>query len=109
MSKAKDYIYSVLRGKFLISEDSLKNWRFITFIVALMLIMIASGHSLDKKVMKIAKLNKEVKELRAQFVDFRSISMKIKLESTIRKRVVDYGLKPSEDPAEIIKVIQIKK
>lgn len=108
MPRVKDYIYDVLKGKFLISEDSLKNWGFITFIVLLMLIMIASAHSLDKKVMNIAKLNKEVKELRAQFVDFRSISMKIKLESTIRNRVVDLGLKPSEDPAQIIKVIQVK-
>ena len=108
MSRVKDSIYNILRGKFLVSEGSLKNWGFISFVVLLMLIMIASAHSIDKKVMKIAKLNKEVKELRAQFVDLRSISMKIKLESTIRNKVVNLGLKPSENPPQVIKVTSKK-
>ena len=90
------------------SGNAIKNWGFISFIVVLMLVMIASGHSSDKKVMQIAKLNKEVKELRAQFVDLRSISMKIKLESTIRNRVVELGLKPTEDPPQVIKIISNK-
>lgn len=105
MSKIKESIYDVLRGRFLVSDDSLKNWGFITFIVFLMLLMIASSHSSDTKVMEIAKLNKEVKELRAQFVDLRSISMKIKLESTIKNRVADIGLSPGENPPQVIKVV----
>jgi len=104
MSRIKDSIYNILRGKFLVSEGSLKNWGFISFIVLLMLVMIASAHRSDKKVMEIAKLNKEVKELRAQFVDLRSISMKIKLESTIRNKVENLGLKPSANPPQVIKV-----
>ena len=56
MSILKDNIYNILKGKYLVSDDSLKNWGFIAFIVLLMLLMIASGHSSDKKVMKIAKL-----------------------------------------------------
>jgi len=108
MSKIKESIYNVLRGRFLVSDDSLKNWGFITFIVFLMLLMIASSHSSDTKVMKIAKLNKEVKELRAQFVDLRSISMKIKLESTIKNKVADQGLSPGENPPQVIKVVSEK-
>ncbi len=108
MSRVKDSIYNILRGKFLVSEGSLKNWGFISFVVLLMLFMIASAHSSDKKVMEIAKMNKEVKELRAQFVDLRSISMKIKLESTIRNKVVNLGLKPSENPPQVIKVTSNK-
>ena len=108
MSRIKDSIYNILRGKFLVSEGSLKNWGFISFVVLLMLFMIASAHRSDKKVMEISKLNKEVKELRAQFVDLRSISMKIKLESTIRNKVVNLGLKPSENPPQVIKVTSKK-
>ncbi len=89
MSKIKKSIYDVLRGNFLIKEDSFKNWRFIMFIVVLMLLMIASSHSSDKEVMEIAKLNKEIKELRAEFVDTRSIVMKLKLESTIKNKVLE--------------------
>ncbi|SNR79489.1 FtsL-like putative cell division protein [Lutibacter flavus] len=108
MSIIKSSIYSLLKGKFLVSEDSFKNWRFILFIVGLLLLMIASSHSSDKKVMEIAKLNYEIKELRAEFLDMRSISMKMKLESTIRVKVVDFGIKPSENPPQVIKVISKK-
>ena len=104
MSKIKKSIYDILRGNFLIRENSLKNWRFILFMVVLMLLMIASAHSSDKKVMEIAALNKEIKELRSEFVDTRSISMKLKLESTVRNKVSEYGLKPSETPPQVIRV-----
>ncbi len=108
MAKITNSVYDLLKGKFLIEEDSFKNWRFIFFIVALVLLMIASGHNSDKKVMEIAKLNKEIKELRAEYVDTRSISMKLKLESTIRNKVANYGLKPSENPPQVIKVTSKK-
>ena len=108
MSKIKRNIYDVLKGNFLISEDSFRNWRFMLFVVTLMLLMIASGHSSDKKVMEIAALNKEIKELRAEFVDWRSNSMKLKLESTIRIKVEEQGLKPGENPPFVIRVISKK-
>lgn len=108
MSKIKDSIYNFLKGKFLISDSSLKNWGFISYIVFLMLLMVASSHSSDKKVMEIATLNKEVKELRAKFLDMRTISMRMKLESAIRVKVADLGVKPSENPPKVIKVISEK-
>jgi hypothetical protein len=108
MSKIKENIYDILKGDFLVNEDSFKNWRFILFIVFLMLLMIASSHSIDKKVMEISELNKEIKELRAEFVDTRSISMKMRLESTIRNKVADLDLYPSENPPQVIKVVSKK-
>ncbi len=108
MSKIKKSIYEILKGNFLISKDSFKNWRFILFIVGLMLLMIASSHSSDKKVMEIAELNYEIKELRAEFVDTRSISMKMRLESTIRNKVGEIGLKPGENPPYVIRVTSKK-
>lgn len=104
MSPFKKYIYDFLRGNFLISNDSFKNWQFILFIALLMLLMIASSHSVDQKVMRIAQLNKNIQELRSQFVDTRSISMKIRLESTIRNKVAPLGIKPSENPPQVIRV-----
>ncbi|MDO9276143.1 MAG: FtsL-like putative cell division protein [Lutibacter sp.] len=108
MAKISNSFYDLLKGKFLIEEDSFKNWKFIFFIVSLVMLMIASGHNSDKKVMEIAKLNKEIKELRAEFVDTRSISMKMKLESTIKNKVGNYGLKPSENPPQVISVTSKK-
>jgi hypothetical protein len=104
MSTFKKSIYDILKGNFLVSDNSFKNWRFILFVVMLMLLMIASSHSSDKKVMEIARLNKQIKELQSEFVDTRSISMKLKLESTIKNKVLDLELKPSENPPQVIRV-----
>lgn len=109
MYSVKKRIYNILRGNFLISNDSFKNWQFILFIALLMLLMIASSHGVDQKVMRIAQLNKNIQELRSQFVDTRSISMKIRLESTIRNKVAPLGIKPSENPPQVIRVTTKKK
>jgi hypothetical protein len=61
----KKSVYDILKGKFLISDDSFKNWRVIIFISVLAIVMIASSHSADKKVHEIAQLNNEVKEWRS--------------------------------------------
>ncbi|MDO1501513.1 FtsL-like putative cell division protein [Winogradskyella maritima] len=98
----KKNIYSILRGTFLISDDSFKNWRVIIFISGLAIIMIASAHSADKKVYEIARLNNEVKELRSAFVDGRRILMRLKMESTITSKVEDKGLAISEEPPQKI-------
>ena len=108
MSKFKKNIYDILKGNFLVSDNSFKNWRFILFVVFLMLLMIASSHRSDKKVMEIAKLNKKIKELRSEFVDTRSASMKLKLESTIRNKVLELELIPSENPPQVIRVTSKK-
>jgi Bacteriodetes cell division protein (FtsL-like) len=100
----KKSINSILRGKFLISEDSFKNWRLILFLSFLAVIMIASSHSADRKVHEIAKLNEEVKELRSSFVDGRSKLMKLKMESSVVKKLANKGLSPSEIPPKKIKV-----
>lgn len=100
----KKSIYSILRGKFLISDDSFKNWRVIIFISVLAIVMIASSHSADKKVHEIARLNNEVKELRSAFVDGRSKLMRLKMESTIIKKVESKGIVISEIPPKKIKI-----
>ncbi len=102
----KQKIYDVLKGKFLIDEDALKNWVFILFLTFLALMMISSSHSVDRKVQKIAKMNREKKELRSQFVALRSDLMKLKMESNIEKQVASKGLYVSAEPPIKIKIKQ---
>ena len=40
----KKGFYNLLKGKFLISDDAFKNWRFIFFISALALIAVSYTH-----------------------------------------------------------------
>lgn len=100
----KQSIYKILKGKFLVSEDSFKNWRAILFISALAIIMIASSHSADKKVHEIARLDNEAKELKSAFLDSRSKLMKLKMESTVIIKLKEKGLMSSVIPPKKIKV-----
>ena len=43
MSKVKQTLYNILKGKFLVDEDAKKNWGFILFLTLLALLMITSG------------------------------------------------------------------
>lgn len=98
-------LLDILRGKFLVSGDTApKNWLFIVFASSLAAIMIASSHSADGKVYKIATLKEEVRELQGQFVDMRSNVQKLKLESEILEELKEKGLFPSETPPQKIKV-----
>lgn len=100
----KKNIVSILKGTFLVSEDSFKNWRFIIFISVLSIVMIASSHSADKKVYEIARLKNEVNEIRSAFIDGRSRLMKLKMESNIIRVMQERGLAPSVIPPKKIKV-----
>ncbi|MFV9551904.1 FtsL-like putative cell division protein [Algibacter sp. PT7-4] len=100
----KKNIYNILKGTFLVSDDSFRNWRLILFISGLAIIMIASSHSADKKVYEIARLKNEVKEMRSAFVDGRSKLMRLKMESNVVNIMKDKGLAPSVIPPKKIKV-----
>ncbi|TXD50982.1 MULTISPECIES: FtsL-like putative cell division protein [unclassified Polaribacter] len=105
MAKVKRGIYDFLRGSFLTDESAFNNWRIIIFVVALLLIMISSGHSVEKKVFKVSELNKRKRELRAEYVDIGTILMRMKMESSIREKAKARGLEPSNSPPKKIKVI----
>ncbi len=104
MATVKRGVYDFLRGSFLTDESAFKNWRIIIFVVLLMLVMIYSSHSAEKKVFKISELNKKKRELRAEYVDTGTILMRMKMESSIREKAKTRGLKPSENPPKKIKV-----
>jgi len=98
----KKGIYNILKGKFLISDDAIKNWQFILFCTFLAIIMIACSHSTDRKVHQIAKLQKDVRQLRSQFVDQRKHMMQMKMESNITERLKGREISTSNTPPEKI-------
>jgi len=104
MSKTKEILNNIFKGKFLVDEDALKNWGFIIFLTGLALLMITSSHQIDKKVQKIAGLNKEKRALRSQYVATKSDLMKLKMESNISRRLEEKGLFVSQTPPQKIKV-----
>ena len=101
-------VYDLLRGSFLTDDSSVKNWRIILFVVLLLLMMIWSAHSVQAKAVKVARLKKEKKELRAEYIDTSTVLMRMRLESSVRKKVNKMGLAPAEKPPQKIKVTQKK-
>lgn len=101
-------IYNILKAKFLVNEDAVKNWKFIVFLVGLAIIMIANTHNYEKKIYQITDLTNEVKELRSEFVDRRSELMKIKMESNIANQMEAKEIFPSSVPPKKIKVAREK-
>jgi len=100
----KTGIYGILKARFLIDEDAIKNWRFIVFVILLAIIMIANTQRFEQKVFKIAELTSEVKELRSEFVDRRSQLMKLRMESTVSEKMIAKEIYPSTVPPVKIKV-----
>jgi len=99
----KNKIIQFIRGSFLLSKDSSKNWSLILFFSFLSLLMINSSHSVDKKIHEIARINESVKSLRSEFVDTRTILIRYKMESAVSKKINEMGISSSTEPA--IKII----
>ncbi|MEM9685985.1 MAG: FtsL-like putative cell division protein [Bacteroidota bacterium] len=98
-------ILNILKGKFLVSDDAVKNWRFIFFVSLLAVVMIASSHSADKKVFEIDRINREVMKLRSEFVAVRATVQQMRLESAVTARMEEKGMQPSAVPPKKIKVL----
>lgn len=94
----------ILKGKFLIDEGAFKNWRMIIFLSILAIIMIASSHSADKKVHRIAALKDQVLEMRSAYLDARLELRKLKMESAVARKMENSGVRPSQAPPQKIKV-----
>jgi hypothetical protein len=100
----KNGVYNLLKARFLIDDDAIKNWRFIVFVIVLAIIMIANTQRYEQKVFRIAELTNRVKELRSEFVDRRSELMKLKMESTVADKMIEKQIFPSTVPPIKIKV-----
>ncbi|MGL2995294.1 FtsL-like putative cell division protein [Flavobacterium sp. TSSA_36] len=105
----KQEIYAILKAKYLIHDDAIKNWRFIVFLVLLVILMIANTQRFEQKVFEINELNNEVKELRSEFVDKRSALMKLKMESTVSQKMEVKQIFPSTVPPVKIRVNKEKE
>jgi Tfp pilus assembly protein PilO len=104
MTEEKSKIHKFLKGSFLTEDNAQKNWVFLIFLTFLAITMIASSHSIDKKVQEISHLDTKNKELRSAFVANRSELMNLKMESSITKTLAKKGLRPPNTPPYKIKV-----
>ena len=102
----KGGVYSLLKAKYLVDQGSMKNWRFIVFLILVAILMIANTHNYEQKIFRISALESEIKELRSQFVDRRSQLMELKMESTVALKMEEREIFPSAVPPKKIEVLK---
>lgn len=104
--KSNINLMDILKGKFLVEDGSMQNWRFVLYLVFLAFVSISSSHWVNKKVMKIKQLDEEVSNLKAQYTDAHRYLMKMQLEPEIMRQSEALGIKlTDEQPYVIVKKI----
>lgn len=102
----KEGFLNILKGKFLVSDESPRNWRFILFLAVLAVVLIASSHRADRMAYRIAMLNEDIKKLNGEYASVRTELQKMKMESNVVAKVKSGGLEPSENPPRKIRVLK---
>lgn len=97
-------IASLLKGKLFDASFIFENYKIISFFVALAFVSAYSSHSVDKKIYHVTKLQKDVRELKSEFVSVRTELMNSRMGSSMQEKVKDLGLESSTVPPQIIKV-----
>lgn len=87
-----------------------KEWTFlgmltlIMFITALVVPYIYLSHKSDNKIRRMDKLNRELKELRSEYITLKSEIISTNKQSDVAKRLADKDIKPlKEAPYQITK------
>ena len=91
-------VSDVLKGDFLIKENAEKSWKVIFILLSMAIVMITCSHQVDEKVMRIAKLKKEIRALKAEYIDSATRLTRLRMESTVKEKVKEDGLLPSDVP-----------
>ena len=96
-------ILNILLGKFLIDQINSNNLKIILFVFLMAFTLIFLSHSVDSKIYKINTLSNHVSAIESNFIDQRKILMNIRMESNIRKKLIDKNIEPSlKSPLKIL-------
>lgn len=87
----------------------LKNIFFVFFLGFLVIVYIANAHYAEKQVNEIQRLQKEVKDLRWQYMSIKSNLMFNSKQSQVAKSVKPYDLKiRSKKPKKVFTPLNIE-
>ncbi|RFS25118.1 hypothetical protein DVR12_04900 [Chitinophaga silvatica] len=81
-----------------------RNMPFIGFLAVLALIYIANSHLAEKRIRRINKLGKEIKELKWEYLNVKSQLMFQSKMSEVSKAVEPLGLKQLSSPPQKIEL-----
>ncbi len=92
MQKVADFDFNIS------NEWLLKQIPFGLFVVGLLLLHIWNGHNTERVIRKTDKLNKEIKELRSEYISILSELMSESKQSTVAQKLDTLGIKELTTP-----------
>ncbi len=96
-------IKDILKGKFLVEENAIQNWKFLVFIVFLAFLMITSAHFVDKTVVSLDQKREKLDEVKAKYALMQSKLIQMQLESELAVQVqADSLVSLEEHPIKIL-------
>lgn len=95
-----------LSGNFLKGDGVVRQLPFMFFISFIALIYIANGYYAESNVRKIDRLNKEVKELRSEYITLKSELNYRSKQSEVAKMIAEQGIYESITPPKKISLKQ---
>jgi cell division protein FtsL len=99
----------VLGGGIFESERSFRMFPFLIYLAFLAFVYISVDYMAEGQVRKIGQLEKEVKELRYEYVSVKSNLMSISKQSQLEKRLERLGIKENNEPVKVIHIKQKKE
>lgn len=89
---------------FISREMMIRQIPFALFIVGLLLVHIWNAHNTEKTIRKTDKLNREIKELRSEYISILSELMGESKQSAVAKKLDTLGIKELTSPPYKIKL-----
>lgn len=103
--KAKEVkILEFIKGSFLADSRWNRHRLFVLWLALLALLSIFSGHMVERKVLILAALQAEMKDLNSEFTETRSRLMKLSMRSKVKQRAEAIGLAESKESPTMIAV-----
>lgn len=83
----------IFSGSFLSDDRTLQHIPFVLFMALIAILYIANGYYADDKIREVNKVSNEIKELRTEFISYKSDLMFISKQSQVAAAVDTIGLK----------------
>jgi len=96
----------VLGGAILENERTRRIFPFLLFLAGLAFIYITNDYVLENKVRKITKMEREIKELRYEYISVKSNLTTLSKQSQLAKRLESLGIKETNQPLKTIVIKQ---
>jgi hypothetical protein len=96
--------HEVLGGGVFEKERTFRMFPFLLFLSLLAFIYITNDFTLESKVREISRLQKEVKELRYEYISVKSNLITISKQSQLAKRLEKLGIKENKEPLKVIRI-----